>query len=184
MERQGNFSQSVDGTEKPIVIKDPTPGLPFPGNIIPPGSIYGPGQAIINFLPQPNTTAGGNVYNYTSQVPSSYPRQETIVRGDWQINSNTRLSLSWINNQDDQQFAYGTTTASWNWPLTTTDRKNGPGNISTLSVGGGQRSEEHTSELQSHSDLVCRLLLEKKKHTRTLRQWDALSCSPRPRRTK
>src|SRR5438034_6812364 len=35
------------------------------------------------------------------------------------------------------------------------------------------RSEEHTSELQSHSDLVCRLLLEKKKkkknqHTDTL----------------
>src|SRR5437588_9045651 len=28
-----------------------------------------------------------------------------------------------------------------------------------------ERSEEHTSELQSHSDLVCRLLLEKKKHT-------------------
>src|SRR5438132_3384197 len=27
----------------------------------------------------------------------------------------------------------------------------------------GFRSEEHTSELQSHSDLVCRLLLEKKK---------------------
>src|SRR5260221_545103 len=28
---------------------------------------------------------------------------------------------------------------------------------------GIHRSEEHTSELQSHSDLVCRLLLEKKK---------------------
>src|SRR5260221_9528880 len=28
---------------------------------------------------------------------------------------------------------------------------------------GFARSEEHTSELQSHSDLVCRLLLEKKK---------------------
>src|SRR5690242_20877614 len=27
------------------------------------------------------------------------------------------------------------------------------------------RSEEHTSELQSHVNLVCRLLLEKKKHT-------------------
>src|SRR5438132_2136057 len=27
---------------------------------------------------------------------------------------------------------------------------------------GNGRSEEHTSELQSHSDLVCRLLLEKK----------------------
>src|SRR5438132_2979178 len=29
----------------------------------------------------------------------------------------------------------------------------------------GHRSEEHTSELQSHSDLVCRLLLEKKNNT-------------------
>src|SRR5438132_2541147 len=29
---------------------------------------------------------------------------------------------------------------------------------------GVARSEEHTSELQSHSDLVCRLLLEKKKN--------------------
>src|SRR5260221_7535975 len=29
-------------------------------------------------------------------------------------------------------------------------------------AGQGLRSEEHTSELQSHSDLVCRLLLEKK----------------------
>src|SRR5438034_5883619 len=29
------------------------------------------------------------------------------------------------------------------------------------------RSEEHTSELQSHSDLVCRLLLEKKKKIKT-----------------
>src|SRR5438034_6681846 len=28
----------------------------------------------------------------------------------------------------------------------------------------GVRSEEHTSELQLHSDLVCRLLLEKKKY--------------------
>src|SRR5260370_26186167 len=30
------------------------------------------------------------------------------------------------------------------------------------------RSEEHTSELQSHLNLVCRLLLEKKKNTTTL----------------
>src|SRR6185312_2086868 len=32
------------------------------------------------------------------------------------------------------------------------------------SSGRGRRSEEHTSELQSRSDLVCRLLLEKKKN--------------------
>src|SRR5882672_4219736 len=33
-------------------------------------------------------------------------------------------------------------------------------------IVGNYRSEEHTSELQSHSDLVCRLLLEKKKTPR------------------
>src|SRR5260221_9316694 len=44
------------------------------------------------------------------------------------------------------------------------------------------RSEEHTSELQSHSDLVCRLLLEKKKKkkkspsTRNITQPQGLTC--------
>src|SRR5438034_8547886 len=33
-------------------------------------------------------------------------------------------------------------------------------------LGAQQRSEEHTSELQSHSDVVCRLLLEKKNKKR------------------
>src|SRR2546430_11345307 len=33
----------------------------------------------------------------------------------------------------------------------------------------GLRSEEHTSELQSQSNLVCRLLLEKKKNNRPIR---------------
>src|SRR2546421_1069247 len=39
-----------------------------------------------------------------------------------------------------------------------------------------ERSEEHTSELQSRSDLVCRLLLEKKKYTSSVASLPA-SCS-------
>src|SRR2546430_12256341 len=42
---------------------------------------------------------------------------------------------------------------------------NGTGGSRSLAVGGSailQRSEEHTSELQSQSNLVCRLLLENK----------------------
>src|SRR5260221_8024026 len=35
-------------------------------------------------------------------------------------------------------------------------------NLTILPVINKIRSEEHTSELQSHSDIVCRLLLEKK----------------------
>src|SRR5260221_10180016 len=43
------------------------------------------------------------------------------------------------------------------------------------------RSEEHTSELQSHSDLVCRLLLEKKKKTKTRQIHTAQHESRKPR---
>src|SRR5438270_4188504 len=39
----------------------------------------------------------------------------------------------------------------------------GAGRIHLLDVEPDKRSEEHTSELQSQSNLVCRLLLEKKK---------------------
>src|SRR5688572_31114652 len=40
-----------------------------------------------------------------------------------------------------------------------------PGDVALVVVIGEERSEEHTSELQSQSNLVCRLLLEKKKIT-------------------
>src|SRR5256886_5356648 len=62
------------------------------------------------------------------------------------------------------------------FPYTTLFRSSGQaGNIRGKRIGGGNifegwrsegyptRSEEHTSELQSQSNLVCRLLLEKKK---------------------
>src|SRR2546427_6492652 len=39
-----------------------------------------------------------------------------------------------------------------------------PGERGAHLLGRGARSEEHTSELQSQSNLVCRLLLEKKKN--------------------
>src|SRR2546430_4075891 len=42
---------------------------------------------------------------------------------------------------------------------------------------GGKRSEEHTSELQSQSNLVCRLLLEKKKRLRSKLISSTLTCS-------
>src|SRR2546427_13280346 len=45
---------------------------------------------------------------------------------------------------------------------------------------GAIRSEEHTSELQSQSNLVCRLLLEKKKKKQSHRT--SLSTTPDPRK--
>src|SRR5260370_21568909 len=43
---------------------------------------------------------------------------------------------------------------------------------------GMERSEEHTSELQSHLNLVCRLLLEKKKYTQTASAYQLQVCEP------
>src|SRR2546430_12175044 len=52
----------------------------------------------------------------------------------------------------------------WAWPQSR--RTYRPPSVRPLSGGRSKlsRSEEHTSELQSQSNLVCRLLLEKKKH--------------------
>src|SRR5690625_5685032 len=46
----------------------------------------------------------------------------------------------------------------------------GPTSMGSWPVGATARSEEHTSELQSRGHLVCRLLLEKKKHYNTYLQ--------------
>src|SRR2546428_4200961 len=66
------------------------------------------------------------------------------------------------------------------------DMAPGPdGPAAALDLEGRIRSEEHTSELQSRSDLVCRLLLEK---TKTLSQpagipgWDAARSARAPQR--
>src|SRR2546430_13584796 len=42
------------------------------------------------------------------------------------------------------------------------------GGLLSFESSADHRSEEHTSELQSQSNLVCRLLLEKKKKTATV----------------
>src|SRR5688572_31152799 len=43
-----------------------------------------------------------------------------------------------------------------------------PARLRPRRAAGRHRSEEHTSELQSQSNLVCRLLLEKKKKNKNL----------------
>src|SRR5260370_31077553 len=48
-------------------------------------------------------------------------------------------------------------------PLNTRPAPGGLSRPGRLYVGHAARSEEHTSELQSHLNLVCRLLLEKKR---------------------
>src|SRR2546421_6352799 len=55
----------------------------------------------------------------------------------------------------------------------------GDGRLVTLLAVNDTRSEEHTSELQSRSDLVCRLLLEKKKNKRSEKWTEHRVCDAR-----
>src|SRR5438034_489713 len=94
--------------------------------------------------------------------------------------------LSKVSAEWEQKVGRGT---SVNWPVglggkgnegVTATVKQTPGAIGYVELGYAQinklpfaavqnkRSEEHTSELQSHSDLVCRLLLGKKKSVKLI----------------
>src|SRR2546430_13731142 len=67
----------------------------------------------------------------------------------------------WVRSKSNQMVPLGT--------LVTIKHDVGPALVSLYNLyPTATRSEEHTSELQSQSNLVCRLLLEKKK-TRTAR---------------
>jgi Carboxypeptidase regulatory-like domain/TonB-dependent Receptor Plug Domain len=145
-ERAGDFSNVRDGSGNQIFIKDPLlPGTCtaalqavnaapcFPNGIIPANRLYAPGLATLNLPPLPNSS-GSNQFNYSSQLPNSSPRRETIIRMDWQANSSTRISGRWVHNTDQQLFNLGTTTATWNFPLTITARDNGPGNTLSFTV--------------------------------------------------
>ena len=135
-ERTGDFSQSVNGNGAAIIVRDTGNCLgsngsgaanPFPGNIIPKSCMYPGSAAVLNFFPTPNTTIGGNSYNYTSQVSSHYPRREDIVRVDYIINDKNRLTGRYINNYDDQILSYGTTTLSYNFPTPGPVNRSGSG---------------------------------------------------------
>src|SRR2546426_4926944 len=66
------------------------------------------------------------------------------------------------------------------------ERRRLAGAEAEVGLGHVDRSEEHTSELQSPCNLVCRLLLEKKKNIRTkygifaLRNWSFILCNTVP----
>jgi hypothetical protein len=61
-QRAGDFSQAVNRLGQALTVVDPTNGLPFPGNVIPPSRISPQAIALMRLYPQPNF-AGSSVYN-------------------------------------------------------------------------------------------------------------------------
>src|SRR5947207_15444459 len=89
--------------------------------------------------------------SYSSQILLSYSKDTTTTE-IYTLSLHDALPISW----EPRRFQCVA-------PATPCQRRPGCRRQDVEALGRLSRSEEHTSELQSHSDLVCRLLLEKKK---------------------
>ncbi|MEK7409339.1 MAG: carboxypeptidase regulatory-like domain-containing protein [Acidobacteriota bacterium] len=120
LERNGDFSRSVDTSGKPIPVTDPTTGRVFPGNIIPASRINRLGQGILKFFPPPNYIDPDPtlVYrqNYKAAASGANPRRNDMIRLDLYASSNLNGYFRWIRDADvisepfqGFNFAYTTT---------------------------------------------------------------------------
>ena len=120
LERQGDFSQSFDTNGQLIVIRDPTTGLPFPGNVIPADRINSNGQKLLGVFPLPNTTdvaLTGRLYNYQFKNIQDVPKQSHTLKFDYVPNSKDMFSVrlkKWISDTKSYTGIFSYT----NFPLT------------------------------------------------------------------
>ena len=107
-ERAGDFSRSVDQNGNPVTIINPATGKPFAGNMIPSGSLYAPGVALLNLLPLPNAIDPAHPnYNYVSQISTQHPRREDNFRVDYDPTQTWRFYGSFLKATDNEATPYG-----------------------------------------------------------------------------
>lgn len=90
-ERNGDFSQTVNALGQPVQIIDPTTGLPFQNNLIPPDRISSQAKALLKLFPIPNST-GIARYNYQVPVIGIAHQDNLEVRLNKIIDLKNRLS--------------------------------------------------------------------------------------------
>lgn len=113
LERQGDFSQTLDVNGKVIPITDPTTLAPFPGNLIPQNRLNPNGLALMNILPLPNfnnrVISGGN-YNYQIQEVQKWPKRSQLLKLDYVPSDKDRFFVrgkTWIAQQEGYAVAGG-----------------------------------------------------------------------------
>lgn len=117
LERQGNFSSSLDQNGALIPIWDPSNNrVPFPGNIVPPSRIDRNGQALLNIMPLPNAVDPARSYNALIQSTVDQPRRDSILRIDWNIGSRTQFYWRGIQDYEAFKGEFGFVLASSSWP--------------------------------------------------------------------
>jgi len=119
LERQGDFSQTLDSAGRLIVVRDPLTGQPFPGNRIPSSRINQNGLALLNLMPLPNSTDRSftrGQFNYERQEIAENPKVNNILRLDWRPSQKDSLYLTvkdWWSDQKGSEVTAGPN--KWGW---------------------------------------------------------------------
>lgn len=117
LERRGDFSQTVDQNGARIPINDPLNNkMPFPGNIIPASRIDRNGQAMLNIFPLPNFQDPARSYNNRFQSQVDQPREDKILRVDWNISPKHQFYARGINDYEAFRGDFNFVLASNIWP--------------------------------------------------------------------
>jgi hypothetical protein len=116
LERRGDFSQSLDQNGRLISVRDPSTGAAFPGNIVPADRISPAGQALLKLFPLPNTVDPTHTFNYVFQAPLEQPRNDQILRIDWNIGKGTQFYARGIKDYQAIRGGFGFALASPSWP--------------------------------------------------------------------
>jgi hypothetical protein len=117
LERNGDFSQTVDANGRLIIIRDPLTGQPFPGNRVPTHRIDSNGQAVLNMLPLPNRldrSLTGGTYNFIRQETPDKPRLNHVTTFDWRPTDNDNVRFS-FNSFDSIQKGSEVTVGPSRW---------------------------------------------------------------------
>lgn len=104
LERNGDFSSTLDLNGRLITVKDPLTGQPFPGNRMPVSRIDRNGQVLLNAFPQPNfldRSISAGRYNYIFQNVSEEPQRTSTLKIDLPINASNPISFSLTRASDE-----------------------------------------------------------------------------------
>ena len=95
MERNGDFSASIEQNGSLIPITDPNTGNPFPNNVIPASRINREGQGLLNFLPEPNAPGRfqSEGINYLFQEAAQQPKGQWQFKFDFTPTQSDRITF-------------------------------------------------------------------------------------------
>jgi len=119
-ERRGDYSQSLDLSNRLIVVRDPIANQPFPGNVMPANRLDASGRALLNVFAQPNffdrTISRGN-YNYNFVTDTELPKSTSTLKLDYNINAKHSLVGSYSSFSEHHKGSVGIpSSGGLNWP--------------------------------------------------------------------